>query len=132
MGGDHQQPSAFLHQPFGPFGILVPEVITPVIRFHKSRGKQHINRQHCNMLEATSACLADPLLAFFRITCVKIIQSPLSAAMIMFPQQSTEKASEVQIGLDIKQVKKNYKNPQHKIAEPILEGIVFLLFLLLM
>jgi hypothetical protein len=50
--------------------------------------------------------------------------------MIVFPQQSAEKTTGIQIGLDIEQVKKNHQNPQRKIGQPICEGIVFFPFLL--
>ena len=61
---------------------------------------------------------------------MKIIQSPFSPAMIVFPQQSAEKTSGIQIGLDIEQIEKNRKNSQRNIAQPICKGIVLFPFLL--
>ncbi len=82
------------------------------------------------MLEASPTCLPEPLFAFIREACAKIVQSPLSAAMIVFPQHSSEKTGEVEISFDIEKVNENYKSPQSEIVQKILDGIVFFLFLL--
>jgi hypothetical protein len=83
------------------------------------------------MFEASPACLPNPFFTFFKEACTEIIQGPLAAAMITSPQQSAEKTSGPQIGLDIEYIKKNDKDPQRKISHPICYGIMFSLFLLL-
>jgi len=62
------------------------------------------------MLEAPPAGFPNPLFAFFGETCPKIVQGPLPAAVIVFPQHSTEKTGGPEIGFDIEEVKENYKD----------------------
>ena len=129
MGADNQQASTFLHEPFGPFGIPVPGILAPVVFLYQSRREQHVHRQHNNVLEAPSAYFVYPLFALAREARAQIVQSALSASVVVLPEQTTENAGGVEIGLDIEQVQKKDKNPQREIAEPVYDGIM-LLFLL--
>ena len=81
------------------------------------------------MLEAPLAGLPDPCFAFSGEAGSQIINRSLAAAMVVFPEQSAEETSGVQVGLDVKQVKENHENPQGEISQPILEdvGSLFLL-----
>lgn len=110
MGGHQQQPSLFVNQPLDPFGVDVPGIATPIVFIDQPGREKDIDRQHDKVLEAPPARPPNPLLAFFGKARSKIIQRPLSSAMIMFPEQSTEKARRFKIGLDIEQVQKYHEN----------------------
>jgi hypothetical protein len=47
------------------------------------------------MLEASSAGLPEPLFAFIGETCPQIIEGSLPAAVVIFPEQATQKAGGV-------------------------------------
>jgi hypothetical protein len=81
------------------------------------------------MLKASPPRVPDPLLVFFGKTCPEVIQGAFAASVMVFPQQSAEKAGRIQVSLDIEYVEKNHDNPQGKVREPIFEEVVlFLLF----
>ena len=88
MGGDHQKSPALLHEPFDFFDIFIARIITPIIFFYKAGSEQYVHCKHCDMFEAALSCLVYPLFGFFGKACAEVFNSPVSASMIMFPQQS--------------------------------------------
>lgn len=73
--------------------------------FDQSGRRKDVNGEHCQMLEASFAGLPEPFFAFIGETCPQIIESPLSAAVVIFPEQAAQKTGNVQVGPDVKKVK---------------------------
>jgi hypothetical protein len=84
------------------------------------------------MLKASPAGLQNPLFALFGETGAKVVQSAFAAAMVVFPEQSAEKTSGPEVGLDIEYIQENDENPHSNIEQPVLNGVVLSLLLLLL
>jgi len=130
MSADENEAFALSAEPLGPFGVYEPRVLPPVIFPDKPGGENDIDRQHRYMLEAALSDLLIPLPVFVRVTCAEIVERAISAAMVMPPEEATEKTGEPQIGLDVKQKEERRENSQGGEGEPVEDDVTLFLFLL--
>lgn len=132
VGRGHEQSVALLHEPLGLFYSREPRVVSPVVFFYQPRCKNHIDGEHRDLLEAASAYFFVPLLILFRIACAEVVECAFFSAMIVLPEESAEKAGEIQVCVNIKQTDKDYQDAQGDIREKLEDHVAFfLLFLFL-
>ena len=131
MGRHHDQALALLHHPFRVFRLREARVLTPVVLLDQPRRDQHVDGQHDKLLEAAPPGLLDPLLGFLRETGPQVVQGPLPAPFVIFPQEIAQEARKPQTGPNIDEVKNDHHEPNRRIEQPVANGMWFFLFFLL-
>ncbi len=128
MTRDPKHTLAALHQPLDRFDIFVCGVLVPVVALDEARCKEDIDDEHNDMLEGTSAGFDEPLLVFIRETGSEVVESTLSASLIVFPHTPAEKAGKTQVCFDTEPIHYKKGHPQRSIPKPIEYGIGLFLF----
>ena len=128
VAGDKDHGLPPLHHPLAGLDVLVGRVLVPVVPFDQPGGKEHIDNEHHNMLEAAPARRLDPRGVPFGETCPEIVNRPLSAATVVLPHGPAEKTCKSQVRLYIEQIHDKDDDAQRGIGKPVENDVALSFF----